>query len=501
MSYSNSTFDVTQLKFPLNDYNKWITVEQDKDKQLYNLLLSYISANLVESIFEISPSHSLSILPARKKAQTISSTSNTSEIVHGRIGLKIGFGQFSFRSDVNGDTIFALHQKVGDPLGTDCGVKFYCNLVLFTSGSICDLSKFLSSLIEKSEKTEGGTFTCYAWHIKYQYWRHEVRIPARPMDSVVLPNSSKQELIGDLSRFLSPATRSFYARNGIPYRRSYLFYGLAGTGKTSMVQALAGHFERNLCYLMPTHPEMTDDSLRAAVTQLPEDAIVVLEDIDSLFTKDRGSSSASKSALTFSGLLNALDGVGNPNGQIFVLTTNLRDQLDSALIRNGRVDLHIEFTHANEEQMQTMWRNFYPDRTDLAEPFASQVKELLDTNNMKVATAGLQHFFVSQMDSSPDQALVNIDCIVKDILEKAVTDEKKKMEKEEEEKEKEKEKKKKAANKKSNDDDDDVDDDKEDGDEQGTDKKKQKGFNIERLFQAATLIMAVFAIAAIHSRK
>jgi chaperone BCS1 len=234
------------------------------------------------------------------------------------------------------------------------------------------------------------------------------------MESVVLPSSTKNRLIKDLERFLSPSTESFYNRNGIPYRRSYLFYGLPGTGKTSMIQALAGHFKRSVSYLMPTHPKMTDDSLKEAINSLPTETIVVFEDIDSLFSKDR-SNKISSSALTFSGLLNALDGIGNPKGQIFVLTTNLRDQLDQALIRNGRVDLHIEFTYADSEQMETMWSNFYPEATHLARAFSNNLQGLLRSERLQITTANMQHFFVTQMDHCAEEALDNVSSIVDEV--------------------------------------------------------------------------------------
>ena len=43
--------------------------------------------------------------------------------------------------------------------------------------------------------------------------------------------------------------------------------------------------------------------------------------------------------LTFSGLLNAIDGVTSTEGRIVFMTTNYVDRLDPALIRPGRVDL------------------------------------------------------------------------------------------------------------------------------------------------------------------
>ncbi len=42
---------------------------------------------------------------------------------------------------------------------------------------------------------------------------------------------------------------------------------------------------------------------------------MVVEDIDALFAKDRSTKNA-KSPLSFSGLLNALDGVGAASGQV-----------------------------------------------------------------------------------------------------------------------------------------------------------------------------------------
>jgi len=66
--------------------------------------------------------------------------------------------------------------------------------------------------------------------------------------------------------------------------------------------------------------------------------------------------------LTFSGLLNALDGVGNHNGLVFVLTTNFKDQLDAALIRDGRVDVRVRFDYCTPDQMAKLFDTFYPQK-------------------------------------------------------------------------------------------------------------------------------------------
>ncbi len=43
-------------------------------------------------------------------------------------------------------------------------------------------------------------------------------------------------------------------------------------------------------------------------------------------------------ALTFSGFLNAIDGVRSQEGRIIIMTTNYKEKLDPALLRPGRVD-------------------------------------------------------------------------------------------------------------------------------------------------------------------
>ena len=53
-------------------------------------------------------------------------------------------------------------------------------------------------------------------------------------------------LLEDLQLFLGKDAHKFYRKHGVPYRRSYLFYGVPGTGKTSLIQALAGKLGRSI---------------------------------------------------------------------------------------------------------------------------------------------------------------------------------------------------------------------------------------------------------------
>merc|ERR1719240_1805175 len=122
-----------------------------------------------------------------------------------------------------------------------------------------------------------------------------------------------------------------------------------------------------------------------------------------------------ENSLTFSGMLNALDGVGGQHGQIFILTTNHREHLDPALIRNGRVDLHVEFTDATEEQMIGLFKSFYAAADDaLATAFAKALQEKLG-DERTISMAALQHYFIQQRKATAEEASAQVEKVIEEM--------------------------------------------------------------------------------------
>lgn len=79
-------------------------------------------------------------------------------------------------------------------------------------------------------------------------------------------------------------------------------------------------------------------------------------------------------ALTFSGFLNAIDGVRSQEGRIIIMTTNYKDKLDPALLRPGRVDEMYEIGYASHYQMEKMCLRFFKDEK-MAKDFAAKLPE------------------------------------------------------------------------------------------------------------------------------
>jgi chaperone BCS1 len=340
------------------------------------------------------------------------------------VQLDCGLGLVQLKHTMqNGRTVAikALHQRRGPVVGGRCGAATWENLVVFAEGSESRdaLQAFLEEVVNSQCEPQPNEYSIYRWQVENQYWKHAATKTSRSLDSVVLPLGTKTKIISDLDAFLSTETFQFYTKHGIPYKRSFLFYGVPGAGKTSMLTAIAGKYRRNLCIMQPTDPRFTDDALADAIKEAPSRSIIVLEDVDALFDKNRETKNA-KMSISFSGLLNALDGIGNPDGQIFVLTTNFRENLDQALIRNGRVDLHVEFCHATGEQMEQLFRQFYPADAPLAVTFRDAVQTAL--GDKPINMAALQHFFIGHMRQTAQEAVADVHCILADLNEKAATD-------------------------------------------------------------------------------
>eukprot|EP00698_Gefionella_okellyi_P015498 TRINITY_DN4376_c0_g3_i1.p1 TRINITY_DN4376_c0_g3~~TRINITY_DN4376_c0_g3_i1.p1 ORF type:complete len:486 (+),score=128.09 TRINITY_DN4376_c0_g3_i1:122-1579(+) len=221
-------------------------------------------------------------------------------------------------------------------------------------------------------------------------WRRLSERRIRPFESVVLDEGLAESLLADVERFMSRG--EWYQARGIPYRRGFLLYGPPGCGKTSFISALAGKLHCKVCILNLASRLMNDAVLADLFCSLPERSLVLLEDVDAVFA---GTQSGADNRVSFSGLLNAIDGVAAQEGSMLFMTTNYIERLAPALIRPGRVDKRILFDLAGNRQLRLLFTTFFPEASEaLLNEFLALVPERV------VSMAQLQAHFLAHCDDA-----------------------------------------------------------------------------------------------------
>jgi chaperone BCS1 len=232
------------------------------------------------------------------------------------------------------------------------------------------LKQFADEIVACHRRKERTSSFLYVYD---DYWNHVVAYSPRLLDSVILKPGEKEHLMQDLERFR--ASRARYRRLGVPYHRGYLLYGPPGTGKTSLVSALAAKFGMSIYVVNLT--EFNDRTLKTAMNEVPENSLILFEDIDCMKAGNRrtGTSDWSEqknenknskdfaqvNGATLSGLLNVLDGFHAPENVVYVMTTNKVEALDPALLRPGRIDYKLYMGEAAESQRMELYRRFFPE--------------------------------------------------------------------------------------------------------------------------------------------
>ncbi|KAJ1306389.1 hypothetical protein OPQ81_007394 [Rhizoctonia solani] len=205
-------------------------------------------------------------------------------------------------------------------------------------------------------------------------WRWNGARQKRPMSSIVLEPGVKDMLLTDAKDFLR--SEEWYAERGIPFRRGYLLHGVPGSGKTSLIHALAGELGLDIYVVSLSMKGMSDNTLANLMGRIPQRCILLLEDLDAAFTRGTNRDSKSTGAptaktaaetkaddpntLSLSGLLNCLDGVAAAEGRLLFATTNHIERLDPALSRPGRMDVWVDFKNASQWQAEEIFKNFFP---------------------------------------------------------------------------------------------------------------------------------------------
>nr|XP_011459538.1 PREDICTED: probable mitochondrial chaperone BCS1-A [Fragaria vesca subsp. vesca] len=232
-------------------------------------------------------------------------------------------------------------------------------------------------------------------------------------DTMAMEPEMKKTLIEDLDKFRE--RKEYYKRVGKAWKRGYLLYGPPGTGKSSLVAAMANYLKFDIFDLDLKEVQCNSD-LRRLLIGTKSRSILVIEDIDcSVELQNRDSDqnepkTVEDDKVSLSGLLNFIDGLWSSCGEerIIVFTTNHKDRLDQALLRPGRMDLHLHMSYCTFSGFKTLAYNYlqikeHPLFTEIEDLInhkeatpAEVAGELMKSDDAEVSLQGLTKFLQSK---------------------------------------------------------------------------------------------------------
>ncbi|KAA8530298.1 hypothetical protein F0562_005007 [Nyssa sinensis] len=214
---------------------------------------------------------------------------------------------------------------------------------------------------------------------KRSMWSHVVFEHPASFQTLAMDTKKKKEIMDDLITFSN--AKEYYARIGKSWKRGYLLHGPPGTGKSTMIAAIANFLHYDI-YDLELTAVKDNTELRKLLIETSNKSIIVIEDIDCSLDltgqrkkgkkkcedhrdekdqiKEESEDETENSKVTLSGLLNFIDGLWSASGgeRIVIFTTNYVEKLDPALIRRGRMDKHIELSYCNFEAFMVLAKNY-----------------------------------------------------------------------------------------------------------------------------------------------
>ena len=159
-----------------------------------------------------------------------------------------------------------------------------------------------------------------------------------------------------------------------------------------------------------------NNSLMTAIKDVKDNSIILIEDIDSLFEKR--ASTSDNTSITFSSIINILDGVLYKTGNIIFMTTNHPEKLDHALLRIGRIDMIIQINLPSKIHIEKLFIDIMKNRISETD-VKSNFEEFYDyIKNKKITMSSIVNFLFRYRESWKENIneIIDTDNFIKDTL-------------------------------------------------------------------------------------
>ncbi|XP_061358191.1 AAA-ATPase At2g46620-like [Gastrolobium bilobum] len=367
LSFENRLHLYQSFKIPLYNHHS-------QENQLYRKILTYL-----DSLPSVQDSDFINLFSGPNPSDIFLHLDANQTVHDTFLGAKLSWTNHTAAGDSDSALVLRINKKDKRRV-----FRQYFQHILSVADEIeqrrkNDIKLYMNSAAGESSRWRSVPFT------------HPASFEALAMDAEL-----KNKVKSDLDQFLK--SKQYYHRLGRVWKRSYLLYGASGTGKSSFVAAMA----KFLCYDIYDIDisKLTDGSdWKMLLMQTTAKSMIVIEDLDRLIA-------GKSTGVSISSVLNFMDGIVSCCGEerVMVFTMNgTKDEVDEAVLRPGRVDVHIHFPLCDFSTFKILATSYLGLKEHKLFP---QVEEVFQTG-ARLSPAEIGEIMISNRNS-PTRALKTV---------------------------------------------------------------------------------------------